>query len=319
MNNNKNSFSKFLMFAMLIVTAAARSAYGGGGSGLQASSDIVSKLNARQIETLVPYFGYEMPEWMKRFEVDWAVFDTNKPQQSVLTVQPLYQSPGQEETLFVQGSVFHYALYGDYRWTGNVGLGYRRLLAHNTVMLGANVFYDDEFTYEHQRMSVGAEAKWGPLDFRFNNYTGLSGDKSVKGFIEKALDGRDVALTTQVPFLPWLKLGGGYFWWDAEESARDMEGASFFAEAALHPNLSVDYKWSSYDVANNSNRDESAVFLRFHLARSDAPTLTTGPIAADMAFEPRDLSGETLKKVVRENRVIVERRRRGGVIIARGN
>ncbi len=319
MQKDKNSFLKILIFGTLIAIGAAGTAYGGGGGGPYVGPDVASKLNARQIESLVPYFGYEMPEWMKRFEVDWGFFDTNKPLQSILTVQPLYQSLDKEDTLFVQGSVFHYALYGDYRWTGNIGLGYRRLLAHNTIMLGVNVFYDDEFTYDHQRMSVGAEAKWGPLDFHFNNYTGLSGDKSVKGFIEKALDGRDIALKTQVPFLPWLKLGGGYFWWDAEEGSRDMEGASFFAEAALHPNVSVDYRWSGYDVANNSDRDENAVFLRFHLARTEAPTLTTGPVVADMAFAPRDLSGETLKKVVRENRVIVERRRRGNVIIARGD
>jgi adhesin/invasin len=316
----KNSFSKILALGVLAVAAAAGSAHGQGSSGPYAGSDVASKFGGRQIASLIPYFGYEMPDWMKRFEVDWNFFDTNKPENSILTVQPLYQSGDKQDTLFVQGSLFHYALYGDYRWTGNIGLGYRKLLAHNTVMLGANVFYDNEFTNDHQRMSGGAEAKWGPLDFHFNNYVALSDDKSVSGFIEKALSGRDFTLKTQVPYLPWMKIGGGYFWWDAGQTSRDMNGSSFSAEFALHPNFSLDYKWSSYDVSNNSDRDENAVFLRFHLARLDSPTLTTGPVVADRAFERRDLSGETLKKVVRENRIIVERRATSGsVIIARGN
>jgi hypothetical protein len=261
-----------------------------------------------------------MPEWMKRFEVNWNFFDTNKSEQSILTVQPLYQSYDKQDTIFIQASAFHYALYGDYRWTGNLGLGYRRLLADNTIMLGANAFFDNEFTNDHRRVSAGLEAKWGPLDFHANNYTGITEDKSVSGYSEKALDGRDLTLKTQVPYMPWAKLGASYFWWDAEHASSDMKGASLAAEFALHPNLSLDYKWSSYNVADNNSENTNAIYLRFHLARLDEPTLTTGPVISTQAFQARDLSDETLKKVVRENRIIVERRTNSGrIIIARGD
>jgi hypothetical protein len=291
-----------------------------GASGTRSDPDVSVLASSLDANAFLPYFGSKRPEWMKRFEVDWNFFDTNKPGHSILTVQPLYQSLNKQDTVFIQGSLFHYALYEDYRWTGNLGLGYRRLLANNTIMLGTNAFFDNEFTNNHRRASVGTEAKWGPLDFHFNNYFGLTEDKSVSGYLEKALDGRDITFKTQVPYLPWAKIAAGYFWWDAQHSSSDMKGASFSTELALHPNFSLDYRWSSYDVADNSSRDTNAVFLRFHLARVDAPTLATGPVVESRSFRTRDLSGETLKKVRRENRIIVERRTNSGrIIIARGN
>jgi len=272
-----------------------------------------------QAKLLLPALGGEQPEWLKRFEFNWDFLTGNKPEQSILTVQPLYQSGGKQDTVFMQGSVYRYALYGDYRWTGNIGTGYRRLLANNTVLLGGNAFFDNEFSHGHRRMSIGAEAKWGPLDFGFNNYFGLSGDKTVHGDLERALGGRDLKLKTQVPYLPWAKIGAGYFFWDAHKASRDMTGSTFSADFALHPNFDLSYQWSSFDVNNNSARGENRVMLRFHLARFGAPTLDGGTFVSSKAFETRDLTGETLAKVDRENRIIVERRTTGGIIIARGN
>jgi adhesin/invasin len=313
-------FARGALCVVLASGAAVTPSWGEAASGTKSSPDGSVLKSAPQAGAFFSYFGGELPEWMKRFEVNWNFFDTNKSEQSVLTVQPLYQSYDKRETIFIQASAFHYALYGDYRWTGNLGLGYRRLLAGNTVMLGANAFFDNEFTYNHRRVSAGLEAKWGPLDFHANNYTGITEDKSASGYLEKALDGRDLALKTQVPYLPWAKVGASYFWWDAEHASSDMKGASLSAEFALHPNLSLDYRWSSYNVADNNSENTNAIFLRFHLARLDEPTLATGPVVASQAFKTRDLSGQTLKKVVRENRIIVERRTSGGsVIIARGN
>ncbi|MDD5586529.1 MAG: inverse autotransporter beta domain-containing protein [Alphaproteobacteria bacterium] len=292
----------------------------GASSAASFGQEIAKQQAMSQVKSFLPYFGGEQPEWLKRFEVNWNFLNESKPEQSILTVQPLYQSNNKQDTVFVQGSLYHYALYGDYRWTGNIGTGYRRLLADNQVLLGANTFFDNEFSYSHRRMSLGAEAKWGPLDFGFNNYIGLSGDQSVDGDIEKALGGRDLKLTTQLPFVPWAKIGGGYFIWDADRASRDMSGSTFSAELALHPNLSVAYKWSSFDVNNNAARGQNEVLLRFTLARLGSPSLSTGPIVSNKAFETRDLTNETLAKVERENRIIVERRAsNGNVIIARGD
>jgi|GEM_PF-6882586 len=296
---------------------------GGAEEAKSFGESVVRQEVETKLKSLLPTFGGDMPEWLKRVEANWDFLDTSKPEQSILTVQPLYQSAEKQDTIFTQGSIYHYALYGDYRWTANIGAGYRKLLANNTVMLGFNSFFDNEFTYGHRRVSIGAEAKWGPLDLGFNNYFAITGDKSAgDNDTERALDGRDVTLKSQLPYVPWMKVGGSYFNWDKEFADSDMLGGSFLVEAALHPNFSVDYKWSSYDVNNNRNRTQNAVYLRFKLANLSEPTLSTSPTFSTKIFETRDLSKETLKKVVRENRIIVERRTTtvgGTITIARGD
>ena len=42
--------------------------------------------------------------------------------------------------------------------TINVGFGTRKLLNDNTLILGANVFYDQQFTENHKRTGAGVEA-----------------------------------------------------------------------------------------------------------------------------------------------------------------
>ncbi len=300
------------------VSPGARASSGSGdGHALAATA---RQLVQQEILSFIPSLGEDAPEWLKRVEINGTFLDTSKPERSILTVQPLYQSEQNQDTLFVQGSIYHYALFGDYRWTGNIGAGYRRLLADNTVLLGVNAFFDNEFTYGHQRMSIGTEAKWGPLDFGFNNYLALSGDKTVNNSnIERALGGQDVHLSTQLPYVPWTRVGGSYFRWEAIKAVNDITGATFTADFALHPNLGFQYRWSSRDLNNNNSQAQNAFLVQFRLAGLNSPTLATGPVVSEKIFETRDLSNETLKKVVRENRIIVEQRTTGGVVISRGN
>ncbi len=261
--------------------------------------------------------------WLKRTEFSGGLLQHGKGEQSILTVQPLYQSAGKRDTIFVQGSVLRYAMFGEYRWTTNLGGGYRRLLFGDTVLVGANTFFDEEITHNHKRMSVGSEAKWGPLDLGFNDYVGLSGDRSVGSDIERALGGRDVSLASQVPFIPWVKVAGRYFWWDKHAAATDITGKALSSEIALLPSLTLSLERSDYDFSNYVARPQKSVFLTFKLAEWGAgPTLLTGPVVSDSVFETRDMTGQTLAKVVRENRIIVERRTQtngGTVIVSRLN
>lgn len=295
----------------------------GANGGSQAATGLGEQLAQQQLESKLklafPSLGEDAPDWLKRTEVHWGFFQRGKPDQSILTVQPLFQSEKKQDTIFVQGSLYHYAMFGEYRWTGNLGVGYRRLLQDNTIMLGTNGFIDDEFTNGHRRLSIGAEAKWGPLDLTFNNYFAITGDKTVNGNIERALGGRDVELRSQVPFVPWAKVSARYYTWDAVKATRDMQGPDFAAEFFLHPNFSVEVGRSDDDFSNNVARGQTYVLLHFHLAVGNQPSLTTGPIVSDKIFETRDLTNETLTKVRRENRIIVERRTSGGVVISRGN
>lgn len=280
---------------------------------------VAEGLAAAGIRQLLPSFGDGAPEWAKRIEIEGGLFQRGKGGQSILTVQPLYQSEKSRDTVFVQGSLYRYAMYGEYRITANLGLGYRRLLADDTVLLGANSFLDNEFTRNHRRYSVGAEAKWGPLDFGTNLYRVLTSERQFNDVIEQALDGWDIELGSKVPFVPWATAYFGHYRWQKHVAAENTEGNRFSLELALHPNVTLEAGRTDDNFSDLSDKHQSFVTLRFRLASLSRPTLSTGPVVSDVAFEKRNLADHTLDKVRRENRIIVERRTTGGIIIGRAN
>ena len=92
-------------------------------------------------------------------------------------MQPLYQDKDKQNTIFIQASQLRYDQIDKYRDTTNIGLGYRRLLFDNQVLVGINSFFDYEWTYGHERGSVGGELKWAMLDLNANVYRRLSGER----------------------------------------------------------------------------------------------------------------------------------------------
>jgi len=163
------------------------------------------------------------------------VQEDDKPEFSVLTVQPLYQSGDARDTVFTQLRIARDYTFGQYRVTTNAGLGYRRLVADNTVLLGANAFYDREWKVDHSRVGVGTEARWAGLDLYANYYKALSGKHGAGTDIqEEALDGFDVELTAQVPYLPWARVRGQYFVWDTQASDDNVNGYTAAIELDLH-------------------------------------------------------------------------------------
>ena len=73
----------------------------------------------------------------------------------ILVVKALSDPEDVENTIFTQMSTFVNAG----RATVNLGLGYRRLVEDNKILLGINTFYDHEFPYRHGRASLGLEAR----------------------------------------------------------------------------------------------------------------------------------------------------------------
>lgn len=137
-------------------------------------------------------FLTDAPGWLKRTEVEFDITKYSKPEFSLLTVQPLFQSEDYLNTLFTQGR----AAYGrDGRTTLNIGFGYRRLVFGEGLMLGANTFFDYEIPFDHRRVGVGGEIRSGPLELNVNHYNAISGKLNVnKGAFERALDGYDLEL-----------------------------------------------------------------------------------------------------------------------------
>lgn len=189
-----------LALLMLPAGCATTDEFGGAGNGVaekkapalaqqlaydmfqsaQALSDgdiTVAALQAAEtaIEYWLPGLGDEGPEWLSRFEFEWDVQEDDRPEFSLLTVQPLYQTEDRQDTFFTQLRIARDWTFGDYRITTNAGVGYRRLVADNQVLLGVNAFFDREWKVDHNRAGVGAEARWAGLDLYANYYKALSG------------------------------------------------------------------------------------------------------------------------------------------------
>ena len=239
-----------------------------------------------------------------------------KPTYSVLTVQPIYQDADKQNTLFVQASQLRYDQIGKYRDTTNIGLGYRRLFLDNQAMAGLNAFFDNEWTYGHKRYSVGGELKWAMLDFNSNVYRRITDFKMIDASTsteERAMNGFDLELRSQVPYLPWMRVGARYYRWQTDLSD-DTKGWQYSVDADITQSLSVEAGWRK----DNFSSTDGFVKFVFRLARTDRPVMLSDRAVSNVAFEKRDMRNYTLDKVRRENRIIVERKG-GGIIVARGN
>lgn len=299
-------------------TPFSSSAYARQGAGDAASTAFAMAKNSAT-NYLLPSLGQNAPDWAKRIEFEVDVQQNLKPTYSILTVQPLYQDANNQNTIFVQLSQLRYDMLGKYRDTTNVGLGYRRLLFDSQVLVGANAFYDYEWTYTHQRAGLGGELKWAMLDLNANWYKAVSSEKSIDaaaGITERAMSGYDVELRSQVPFVPWLQVGARHYHWNSDY-ADDTKGWQYSASALIAPNLSLEAGWKR----DNYNSANGFAKIAVHLARTDRPAMLSSKFVSDTAFERRDMRAYTLDKVRRENRIVVERKTTtttGSIIIARG-
>jgi hypothetical protein len=107
------------------------------------------------------------------------------------------------------------------------------------------------------------------------------------------------------------KVFGAYHDWIGINGA-DSKGFDFGGEFALTPNLTL--AGGTHGNLPGTRTRENYAMLRFRLGGQGA-SLLTEPVSSQ-AYAQRDLSRNTLDKVRRENRIMVERTiRRGGVTV----
>ena len=134
-------------------------------------------------------------------EIGFTAGLNGKPISSVLVLAPLSDPDDVKNTFFTQISTF----YTDNRTTVNLGLGYRRLVYDNKILLGVNGFHDHEFPYDHQRTSIGLEARTTVGEINYNRYWGVSDWKDGRGGNEeRALSGMDIEGGFPLPYFNWV-------------------------------------------------------------------------------------------------------------------
>ena len=227
-------------------------------------------------------------------EVSVDLRENYSPDYSILMVREL--SSDTNENTFTQLSLFNTEKNSDDRIVANLGLGKRFLSEDKFSMTGINAFvdYDDE---GNLRSSIGFEMRNAVLNFAFNNYFGLD---DADG--ERVLDGYDMRLASQIPYIHWADLFVNSYSWKGEQR-NDVDGLMVGSELSLSPNLNFEIAYDDKDRGGLD--DEYYVKLMFVHPPRNGPTLSDG-ISGDMWRKQTDMSDQMLTKVKRNNKIFVE-------------
>ena len=132
-------------------------------------------------------------ENVKYLDFEIQVREKLKPSFNIMSVTELLKIDS--GTIFNQTSITTH----DDDETVNIGLGIRKLLNDNKVLIGSNIFYDQQFTNNHKRTGAGVEAISSVFDIRGNYYNAISGSKNTTDGSERALDGWDTQIDYHLP------------------------------------------------------------------------------------------------------------------------
>ena len=111
----------------------------------------------------------------------------------------------ENQNSFSQFSLHTQEVNDDTRFILNLGYGQRYISSDKSMITGINAFVDYD-TEGHTRTSLGVEAKAPILELTGNYYLGLSGVETIDGTKEKVLDGYEINLSSQLPYMPWTRI-----------------------------------------------------------------------------------------------------------------
>jgi len=257
-----------------------------------ATSKVSNELNGAKnkvINNVISSFENFITESFPRTEISVTGAEELKPQWEILTVQPL-RDDGENITFF-QGSLLRWD--GD-RDTINLGLGQRKLLLNNNILVGLNTFYDHEFTVDHSRLGLGGEFITSVGEFRANNYYANSNQRLNGGNAEEAMSGSEYEFGTHVPYIPKLKVFVKKFNWDAGTS--NLDGETYSAQYS-HGSLTLEAGVDQFDSG------EDRAFFKITLAPSKGET-SSSKIIQDVAYRLESVEEQKLTKVRRENKIL---------------
>ena len=249
-------------------------------------SENISQKIGDYISSIVPGDGYT--------ETSIDLRENYKPDFSILAVRELEKND--DGNFFTQFSLFNTEKNNDERIVGNLGFGKRSLSEDNLMMTGFNAFldYDDK---GNARGSIGLEAKNAVLEFVSNYYLGI-GDATD----EKVLDGYDIRLESQIPYIHWADVFVTTYEWDGRDRD-DIKGTKLGSEMFLTSTVSLEAAFDDKD--RTGLEDEWYAKLLFVYPPREGATAQDG-ISDSMWREEKDMTGQLLTKVKRQNKIMIE-------------
>ena len=253
------------------------------------SADVSDKISAKvndYFSNLVPGNGIT--------EVSIDLRENNSPDFSILAVRELEKSTS--GNFFTQFSLFSTEQNNDERIVGNLGFGKRNLSKDKFTLTGTNLFFDYD-SHGNMRTSLGLEARNAVLEFYGNYYKGLD-----EGDDEKVLDGYDLRFESQVPYLHWADIFYNTYKWKGVDR-EDVEGAKMGSEIQLTSNVNLEVAYD--DKKKKGIEDEWYARIMFIHPPKEGPSAKDG-IAKTAWKEEKDMTGELLTKVKRNNKIMIE-------------
>ena len=241
-------------------------------------------------------------------EASIQINEDDNPDLEILAVRDINSK--EFSNLFTQFSLHTQESNGHDRFIGNLGFGYRKLSVDKSNLMGINFFLDNDFQAEHQRASIGFEAKGAYLDLSVNSYYALTDSKTYKGSKEEVLSGNTINLASQIPYAPWAKLNLQSYSWDNVKASSDTKGYTLGLESYLTPSLILELENDNND--NDAVDDEFSYKLTYiYPPRDDGKSMQDG--FSNLAFEKQNMESKLKEKVKRDNNIVIEIQ--GSVII----
>jgi len=243
--------------------------------------------------------------WINSFDYGLVIETDQKPRYYFEGLLPFYQKLddyGDHHVWFTQGRVSGYSkIQNSY----SLGLGYRKLIHDQTMIVGLNTFFDYRQFHRHYRAGYGLELLTHDFDFRANFYHALSGNRVFEDTIEVAVDGFDLEMGTPMPFISNLKLFGGYshYYYDYNPNPR---GWTMRLEYKPRP-----YLISSFEAMDRNDDDifyrldTRLTFNFFNYPGENSSYLSDSDYDFDSIIN-KDISSRIFERVEREFNVRYE-------------
>ena len=226
---------------------------------------------------------------------------SKKTRYAITNVKGFEPSDNSHAQTFMQSSLTN----ANSRTVLNLGLGRRYLSDDESVITGFNAFLDYDPKYGHQRVSIGAELKASAFEITANSYKALTKWKKGKsGNQERALDGHDIELGAQIPYMPAAKLYVKNWKWKGEDGAGDTKGNTYsLAFSQLINGVQVELGRRDYD---GLQKDENFGQLTYTIPMGSAPAQSSQPLFSSEMFESASMKDKMLDKVRRNNAIVIQ-------------
>ena len=178
------------------------------------SNDIINKLSDKVSSFVENTLGGDT-----EFSLEFP--ENDEVELELLKFKELDSSENQNS--FSQFSLHTQEVNDDTRFILNLGYGQRYISSDKSMITGMNAFIDYD-TEGHARTSLGVEAKAPILELTGNYYFGLSGVEKIDGTNEKVLDGYELNLSSQLPFMPWTRINIQNYDFEKDKASENTGG-----------------------------------------------------------------------------------------------